>query len=153
MAIDWEAWKFLLGEWEGGDESDPGQGYGRFAFSLELDKNILVRRNRTVFPTTPERQGYTHDDLLFIYTEFTGNKRAVYFDNEEHTIHYEVSIAPDGNSIILESDPAPSMPQFRFTYMKTGDDTLDARFEMTPPGEPGAWFVYLEGKSRRIKSK
>lgn len=153
MAIDWEAWKFLLGEWEGGHEGDPGQGYGRFSFSLELDQNILVRRSRTVFPTTPERQGYTHDDLLIIYTEFSGLKRAIYFDNEEHTIHYEVSLSPDQNSIILESDPIPSSPQFRFTYIKTGDDTLDARFEMTPPGQPGAWFVYLEGSSRRIKSK
>ena len=153
MAIDWKAWEFLLGEWEGGHEGDPGQGYGRFSFSLELDKNILARRSRTVFPTTPERQGYFHDDLLIVYTEFSGSKRAIYFDNEEHTIHYEVSISPDLNSIILESDPVPSTPQFRFTYIKTGDDTLDARFEMTPPGEPGAWFVYLEGSSRRIKSK
>ncbi len=153
MAIDWEAWKFLLGEWEGGNEADPGQGYGWFSFSLELDKNILARRSRTIFPTTPERQGYTHDDLLFIYTEFTEKKRAIYFDNEEHTIHYEVSIEPDEQSIILESDPIPSTPQFRFTYTKTGDDTLNARFEMTPPGEPGTWFVYLEGSSKRIKPK
>lgn len=153
MAIDWEGWKFLLGEWEGGHEGDSGQGYGRFSFSFELDENILVRRNHTVFPTNPERQGYAHDDLLIIYTEFSGAKRAIYFDNEEHTIHYEVSISADQKSIILESDPVPSTPQFRFTYIKTGEDTLDARFEMTPPGQPGAWFVYLEGSSRRIQSK
>jgi hypothetical protein len=152
MAVDWKAWEFLLGEWEGGHEGDPGQGYGKFSFSIELDKNILVRRSRTVFPTTSERQGYVHNDLLIVYTEFSGAKRAIYFDNEEHTIHYEVKIAPDQNSIILESDPIPSAPQFRFTYIKTGDDTLDARFEMTPPGQPGAWFIYLEGSSRRIKS-
>ena len=91
MAIDWENWMFLLGEWEGGHEGDPGQGYGRFSFSFELDQNILVRRNRTIFPATKEREGYTHDDLLIIYTEFTGSKRAIYFDNEEHVIHYEVS--------------------------------------------------------------
>ena len=143
--------EFLIGRVGGGNESDPRQGYGKFSFSLELDKNILVRRSRTVFPTTAERHGYTHDDLLFIYSEYPGKKRAIYFDNEEHTIHYEVSLDPDQKSIILESDPAPSMPQFRFTYIKTGDDTLDARFEMTPPGEPGAWFVYLEGSSKRIK--
>jgi hypothetical protein len=95
MAVDWKAWEFLLGDWEGGHEGDPGQGYGRFSFSLELDKNILVRRSRSIFPTTAERHGYTHDDLLIIYTEFSGLKRAIYFDNEEHTIHYEVIISPD----------------------------------------------------------
>jgi hypothetical protein len=153
MAIDWEAWKFLVGEWEGGHEGDPGQGSGRFAFSFDLDNNILVRKNRTVFPATKERAGYTHDDLLIVYAELSGIKRAIYFDNEEHTIHYEVNVSPDQNKITLESNPVPSVPQFRFTYIKTGKDTLDARFEMTPPGIPGAFFVYLEGSSRRISSK
>jgi len=153
MAIDWEAWNFLLGNWEGGHEGDPGQGYGTFSFNFELDKNIIVRRSRTVFPSNPERPGYTHDDLMIIYTEFSGRKRAIYFDNEEHTIHYEVRISLDKKSIILESDPIPSTPQFRFTYIKTGENTLDARFEMTPPGQPGAFFIYLEGSSRRIQSQ
>jgi hypothetical protein len=34
MAINWEAWKFLLGEWAGGHEGDPGQGSGTFSFSF-----------------------------------------------------------------------------------------------------------------------
>jgi hypothetical protein len=153
VAIEWETWKFLLGEWEGGHEGDPGQGYGRFSFSFELDQNILVRRNRTVFPPTLEREGYTHDDLLIIYTEFTGLKRAIYFDNEEHVIHYEVSVSPDQNSFILVSDPAPSIPQFRFTYIKTGKNALNARFEIAPPGQASAFMVYLEGIARRISPK
>jgi hypothetical protein len=150
MSIDWEAWKFLLGEWEGGHEGDPGQGYGRFSFSFELDENILVRKSQTVFPATESREGYAHDDLLIIYTEFNGAKRAIYFDNEQHTIHYEVKISPDQNMITLESDPLPSVPQFRFTYIRTGKDTLEARFEMAPPGKPGAFSVYLQGTSTRI---
>jgi hypothetical protein len=153
MAIDWKAWKFLLGEWEGGHEGDPGQGYGKFSFGFDLDENILVRKSRTVFPATKERAGYTHDDLLIIYTEFNGAKRAIYFDNEEHTIHYEVNISPDQKMITLESDPEPSAPQFRFTYIKAGADTLDAKFEMAPPGRQGAFSVYLEGKSRRLSPK
>jgi hypothetical protein len=150
MAIDWEAWMFLLGDWESGHEGDPGQGYGRFSFSFELDQNILARRNRTIFPATLEREGYTHDDLLIIYTEFTGLKRAIYFDNEEHVIHYEVSVSPDQNSIFLVSDPAPSIAQFRFTYIKTRENALNARFEIAPPGQAGAFMVYLEGIARRI---
>jgi hypothetical protein len=153
MAIDWEAWEYLLGEWEGGHEGDPGQGYGRFSFSFELDENILVRRNRTVFPATKERAGFAHDDLLIIYTEFTGARRAIYFDNEEHVIHYEVNVLPDQKTITLESDPTPSTPQFRFTYIKTGEDALEARFEMAPPGAPGAFAMYLEGTATRISPK
>jgi hypothetical protein len=153
MSIDWEPWKFLLGEWEGDNTGDPGQGTGSFIFSFDLDENVLVRRSHTVFPATPERDGYTHDDLIIIYTEYTGEKRAIYFDNEQHVIHYATRVAPDGRTITLESDPIPSLPQFRFSYLKTGRDSVLARFEMTPPGKPGAFFTYLEGSSRRIKPR
>ena len=153
MSKDWEAWKFLLGEWEGGHAGDPGQGAGSFSFSFDLDENILVRKSRTVFPTTKERAGYAHDDLIIIYTEITGQKRAIYFDNEQHVIHYETRISPDQKTITLESDPIPSVPQFRFIYIKTGDDTLDARFEMTSPDQPGVFLTYLEGSARRVSPK
>ena len=150
MPIDWTDWKFLLGEWEGDHSGDPVQGYGTFSFSFDLDENILVRKNRTVFPTTSEREGYEHDDLIIVYSEYTGEKRAIYFDNEQHVIHYTAKVSDDGKSITLESDPLPSMPQFRFTYIQTGENTVFARFEMTPPDKPGAFFTYIEGGARRI---
>ena len=153
MSNNWQAWQYLLGEWEGDHAGDPGQGTGTFSFTFDLDGNILVRKNHTVFPPTQEREGYYHDDLLIIYNEYNGEKRAIYFDNEQHVIHYAARVAQDGSTIILESDPLPGMPQFRFTYLKTGSDSLNARFEMTPPGKPGAFFTYLEGPARRIKSK
>ncbi len=153
MATDWQAFEFLLGEWEGGHEGDPGQGHGFFSFSFDLERNILVRKNHTVFPDTPERPGYAHDDLLIFYNENSGEARGIYFDNEHHVIHYEVSLSPDGKTITLESKPEPGAPQFRFTYVKTGEDTMLNRFEMTPPGQGGAFFTYLEGTSRRIKAR
>ncbi len=150
MSINWEAWKFLLGEWEGEHTGNPGEGTGTFSFNFDLDNNILVRKSHTVFPATPEREGYAHDDLIIIYTEYTGEHRAIYFDNEQHVIHYAARVSPDQATITLESDPIPGMPQFRFTYTKTGENKVYARFEMTPPGQPGAYFTYLEGASTRI---
>lgn len=153
MSIDWRAWRYLLGEWEGGNTGDPGQGTGTFTFSFDLDENILVRRSHTVYPSTPQREAFAHDDLIIIYTEYTGVKRAVYFDNEQHVIHYAARVSPDGSTIILESNPLPGMPQFRFSYFKTSEDAVNARFEMTPPGKPGEFFTYLEGPARRIQTK
>jgi len=152
MSIEWQAWEYLLGEWEGGNVGDPGQGHGRFSFSFDLDHNILVRKSRTVYPDTSEKPGFTHDDMIIVYTENIGEKRAIYFDNEQHVIHYEVAVSPDQQAITLQSNPQPSIPQFRFTYLRTGADTLQARFEMAPPGKPGAFFIYLEGPAVRIVS-
>lgn len=153
MSIDWQAWKYLLGQWQGENTGDPGQGTGTFTFSFDLDESILVRNSHTVYPATPERDAFAHDDLLIIYTEYNGEKRGIYFDNEEHVIHYAVKVGDGGNTITLESEPVPSMPQFRFTYIKTGPDTVNGRFEMAPPGKPGEFFIYLEGPAKRITQK
>jgi len=153
MAIDWDSWKFLLGEWAGANEGDPGQGYGTFSFAFDLDQNILVRRNHTVFPASDKREAFTHDDLLFVYYELDGTTRAIYFDNEEHVIHYKAGLSADQKAVIFVSDPLPGVPQFRLTYQMKGDETLMTRFEMTPPGQAGAFFVYLEGDSKRVSSK
>lgn len=151
MAVDWQDWEYLLGEWEGGNVGDPGQGQGRFSFGFDLDHKILVRKSRTVYPDTAERPGFTHDDLLIVYLENNGMKRAIYFDNEGHVIHYQVTVSPADHIIILQSDPEPAIPQFRFTYLRTGADSLQAKFEMAPPGKPGAFFTYLEGPATRIR--
>lgn len=153
MPIDWNAWKFLLGDWQGAHTGDPGAGTGTFSFSFDLDENILVRKSHTVFPPVGDRLGYAHDDLIIIYTEFTGEKRAIYFDNEQHVIHYAGRLSPDEATMTLESDPVPGMPQFRFTYVKSGPEAVEARFEMTPPDKPGAFFTYLAGTARRIHPK
>jgi hypothetical protein len=153
VAIDWQAWEYLLGEWDGGNVGDPGEGHGRFAFSFDLDRNILVRKSSTVYPDTPERPGFTHDDLIIVHVDNDAQMRAIYFDNEGHVIHYEVTVSSDRQTITLQSYPEPTIPQFRFTYIKTGKDTLDARFEMAPPGKPGAFFTYLEGTAKRLRGK
>jgi hypothetical protein len=151
MASDWEAYRYLLGEWEGENTGNPGQGRGSFTFTFDLDQNILVRRSSTAYPATAERPAFTHDDLIIIYTELTGNQRAIYFDNEGHVIHYEVSASADQKTISLVSDPNPTFPRFRFTYMETGVDTLDAGFEIAPPGQPEAFAMYISGPARRVK--
>lgn len=150
MADGWEAFKFLPGEWAGGNTGDPGQGQGKFSFNFELDQNILVRKSHTEYPATGERAPMIHEDLMIIYDEVAGGKRAIYFDNEGHVIHYEVEAAQDQKMITLLSDPAPSAPQFRFTYQLTGEDQMQAKFEIAPPGNEN-FSVYVEGTVRRVR--
>jgi hypothetical protein len=48
-----------------------------------------------------------------------------------------------------ESEASPSTPQFRFTYNKINENTLEARFEIAPPGSQGQFSIYLQGKARK----
>src|SRR5438552_17948620 len=62
--VNWDSWQFLLGEWIGEGGGAPGQGEGSFNFSLDLQKQVLVRKNHSDYPATKERQAYSHDDLM-----------------------------------------------------------------------------------------
>ena len=148
--INWDKWNFLIGEWVGEGNGQPGQGRGSFTFLNDLDGKILVRKNHTEFPATNERPASTHNDLLYIYPDYTGiPSKAIYFDNEGHVINYTITYSE--NSIAFTSDIIPNAPRFRLSYISLGKDIVNVKFEFAAPQSPNDFKVYIEGKSVRIK--
>ena len=146
----WAPLEYLLGDWIGEGEGQPGQGTGEFSFHPDLQKHILVRKSYAAYPPTKDRPAYRHDDLTVIYKgSDSAPPRAIYFDNEGHVINYSISISPDQKTIEFVSDVLPSRPRFRLTYVKTGSDTLTLRFDIAPPGKPDSFSTYIEAKAKR----
>ncbi|MGA2593186.1 MAG: hypothetical protein ABSH32_24995, partial [Bryobacteraceae bacterium] len=88
---DWGALQYLLGDWTGEGSGGPGQGAGSFSFQPDLQGKILVRKNHAEYPATKERAAFVHDDLMIVYREPPDKGlHAIYFDNEQHVIRYEV---------------------------------------------------------------
>ncbi|MGD0342812.1 MAG: hypothetical protein ABSA76_14005, partial [Bacteroidales bacterium] len=146
----WEKWKYLIGEWVGEGNGQPGQGEGSFSFQTDLDGKVLVRKNHTVFPETVKSAVKVHDDLLYVYASSRdGNQEAIYFDNEGNTIKYKVSFTE--NSIVLTSEKSSSSPRFRLSYTKIDDTSVKISFEMAQPNAPETFRTYLEGKANKIK--
>jgi hypothetical protein len=149
-ADNWEAFRFLLGDWTGEGTGTPGEATGGFSFSFDLEGKILIRKSRADYPATKDKPAYSHTDLMVIYQEPDGKAtRAIYFDNEGHVIHYEVSLSKDQTTLTFLSDASPSAPRFRFTYNKAKNDSLTFQFDIAPPGKPEAFSKYLEGSLRR----
>jgi hypothetical protein len=147
-AVSWEKWTLLLGTWIGEGSGQPGQGSGTFAFTFDLDKNILVRKNHTEFPPSGGRPAAIHDDLMIVYPESGGDpSKAIYFDNERHVIHYSINYS--GESIVLTSEKTGNMPVFRLTYNALDSETINIKFEMSQDGEK--FSTYIEGKSKKTK--
>lgn len=145
---DWQAWKFLLGEWVGAGGGGPGQGAGGSRFYLDLQERVLVRTNYSDFPATQERPAFSHNDLMIIYQD-AGGARAVYFDNEGHVIHYAAAFSSDLKTLTFIGDIKPSEPRFRMIYSREPGDRLKLRFEIARPGKPDEFSPYIEAIMKR----
>lgn len=139
---------FLVGDWVGGGSGQPGQGAGSFSFTPELQGRVLVRRAHSGYPARPGRTATVHDDLLIVYAD---QSKAIYFDNEGHVIHYEVSTdLRTKTATLLSVDPPPS-PLFRLTYQQPSPDNLRISFEISPTGKAEDFKSYLTGAAMRKK--
>ena len=145
-ADPWAAFRPLLGEWVGEPSGQPGEPAGATAsFTLELDGQVLVRRNHVQFPPRAgEAAGAVHDDLLVIAREGSA-LRATFWDNEGHVIRYQVTGA--AGAITLESEPGPG-PRFRLAYRPLPEGRYAVAFSIAaPPG--GEYRLYQSGVMRR----
>jgi len=147
-AVDWEAYRFLVGEWVGEGTGAPGEATGGFTYNFDLDGKVLVRRNHADYPATKDKPAYSHTDLMVMYQE-AGVIKAVYFDNEGHVIYYSVSLSKDQSTLVYLSDPQPSTPRFRLTFSKASKDKMTFQFEISPTGTLEGFSKYLSGGLRR----
>jgi hypothetical protein len=146
----WITLRFLLGSWESKTTGGVAQAQASagYAFRLELRDHILARHSRSGACNAPDDFDCQHSDLLYVYPD--GSKaglQAIYFDNEGHVIHYDVS-NPAPNSAVFLSDPAQPGPQYRLSY-ELFANILSGKFELKMPGQAD-FTSYLEwsGKQR-----
>jgi hypothetical protein len=137
VALDarWAAFEPLLGDWDATGNDPTGPSIGHFSLAPELGGKILVRHS------VNESKTGKHDDLMIIYDA----ARAIYFDNEGHTINYAVTASPD--RLVFLSDEQAGAPRFRLTYMVAGNDGT-VQFDIAPPGSPD-FRPYVGGTFKR----
>lgn len=143
----WKPLSFLEGTWIAKAQGGGGvSASGRYTFRRELDGHIFARHS-TNDPGCKGPADYNcrHGDLLYVYPEGSALK-AIYFDNEGHVIHYDVS-TPDATSAVFLSEPTQSGPRFRLTY-ELKDSVMSGRFEIQMPGQT-AWRPYLQWSGGR----
>jgi hypothetical protein len=140
---------FLEGTWDARAQGEQGaSASGSYTFLRELGGHLLARHSTSDAGCKgPASFDCTHRDLLLVYQEAAGQPlKAIYFDNEGHVIHYQVT-APDPTTAQFVSDPAQPGPQFRLLYRLEGA-VMSGAFQMRMPGQAD-WKPYLEWSGRR----
>jgi len=140
----WAAVRFLIGSWEAKTTGGVAQAQSSagYSFRLELRDHVLARHTRSGSCSAPDDFDCQHSDLLYLYPEGGGQQlKAIYFDNEGHVIHYDVS-SPKAGTVVFLSDAAQAGPQYRLTYTLLGG-VMSGQFEMKMPGQ-AEFMSYLE---------
>jgi hypothetical protein len=140
----WKALGFLEGTWEAKTQGGAAgaTAAGTYTFVMELGSHILARHSHNAGCKGPADFDCEHSDLLYVYQDAAGQAlKAIYFDNEGHVIHYDVS-TPTPTSAVFVSDPSQPGPQFRLIY-ELKDAVMSGKFQTLMPGQT-EWKSYLE---------
>lgn len=147
---NWSKWDWIVGEWEGEGSGVPGEGGGIFSFTFDLENKILVRKSHSEYPGENIKTRTIHDDLMIVYPDQNGTpSKAIYFDNEGHTINYNITYSE--NCITFTSEAVGQNPVFRLVYTKLDNAIVNTRFEMSRDGVN--FMTYIEGKSKKAIKK
>jgi hypothetical protein len=106
----WKPLEFLVGTWEAktqGGKSGAAVS-GAWSFPLELRDHVLARHSGNSDCKGPADFDGDHGDILYIYPDAPPmSYKAIYFDNEGHVIHYDVSTPASGTAVFLSSPFQP----------------------------------------------
>ena len=142
-ADPWASLAFLQGTWDAKAEGNAGAAAsGSYTFRMELGNHILARHSATADCKGPSTFDCEHGDLLYVFQDGPGAAlKAIYFDNEGHVIHYDVT-TPSPATVEFLSEASRPGPQFRLTYELKGG-IMSGKFQMHMPGQT-EWRSYLE---------
>jgi hypothetical protein len=139
-----KALSFLEQNWEANTNGYGGiKSIGTYTFRRELGGHVLARRSTSdVDCKGPATFDCEHGDILYVYEEAPGQPlKAIYFDNEGHVIHYDVT-TPTATSVVFLSEPSRPGPKFRLSY-ELKDAQMFGKFQTQMPGQT-EWKSYLE---------
>ncbi|MFZ1080820.1 MAG: hypothetical protein WAO19_02720 [Candidatus Kryptoniota bacterium] len=144
----WNRLNWLVGDWVGEGSGAPGQGAGWFSLLPDLNGKIMIRKSHSEYPATKDKPEIIHDDLMVVYFDNANQTdKAIYFDNEEHTINYTITCSD--TAFVFTSNKAENGTVFRLTYIPLDKNTVDVKFEISRDSEK--FLTYTEGKCRRKK--
>ncbi len=134
----WAPLRFLMGTWDARTVNGDVRSSGSYVFQTELRGHVLARHSATKDCKGPLDFNCEHGDILYVYAEGSSYK-AIYFDNEGHVIHYNVSTPAPAMAVFLSDGPGP---QFRLVYeLKSG--VMNGKFQIKAPGQ-AEFRSYLE---------
>jgi hypothetical protein len=153
----WIPFEFLVGNWQGIGNGQPGTGQYERSYEFILNGKFLHVRNKSTYPHNEQNPtGEIHEDWGFISRDKVRNI-FVYrqFHIEGFVNQYRLDyLAPDLHSFVFVSESIENFPagwRAKETYTVLTPDEFVETFELAEPEKD--YEVYTRCQLRRISKK
>lgn len=152
----WSRIRFMVGEWQGESEGQPGKGAVKRTYAFALHDRFLYEENVSTYPPQPKNEkGEVHEHRsYFSYDRSRLTLVLRQFHQEGFVNQYAVQAADPGGTIVFESEALENVPsgwRARETYEVVSPDEFVETFELASGGGP--YEVYSKARFRRVRRR
>lgn len=150
----WSAVRFMVGEWEGESEGQPGKGAVRRTYAFVLGDKFLHEQNVSTYPPQPKNEkGEVHEHRSF-FSHDRARRTLVLrqFHQEGFFNQYVMLPGSPGGTIVFESETLENVPsgwKARETYRVVSPEEFVETFELASGA--GAYEVYSKARFKRVR--
>jgi hypothetical protein len=148
----WRAVRFLVGDWEGESDGQPGQGTLKRSYRFVLGSRFLHEQNVSTYPPQPKNEkGEVHEHWS-LFSVDRARKTIVFrqFHQEGFVNQYVMLPETEPNTVVLETEALENVPsgwKARESYTLVSADEFVETFELAQAG--GSYQVYSRSRLKR----
>ena len=152
----WRPVRFMVGEWEGESDGQPGKGTVKRSYRFVLEDKFLHELNVSTYPPQPKNEkGEVHEHWSF-FSYDRARKAIVLRQFHQEGFVNQFAILPETNSgtIVFGSEALENVPsgwKARESYDVISPDEFVETFELANAG--GNYEVYSKTRFKRARRR
>ena len=151
----WAAIRFMVGDWEGESEGEPGKGTVKRTYRFVLSDRFLHEENVSTYPPQPknEKGEVHHHQSFFSYDRARRVLVLRQFHQEGFVNQFAMAPAVVEGSLVFESEALENVPKgwkARETYQVISNDEFVETFEIA---STGPYEVYSRSRFKRKRAR
>ncbi len=150
----WRLIRFLVGEWEGESDGQPGKGTVKRSYRFVLRDKFLHEQNVSTYPPQPKNEkGEVHEHWSFF--SYDRARKAVVlrqFHQEGFVNQFAILLETKPGMVVFESEALENVPggwKARESYEVVSPDEFVETFELAAAA--GSYEVYSKTRFKRVR--
>ncbi len=151
----WSAVRFMVGEWKGESEGEPGKGTVKRSYRFVLGDKFLHEQNVPTYPQQPKNEkGEVHGHWSFFSHDRAGRTLVPRQLHQEGFVNQYAMLPVAAGAVVFESEALENDPpgwKACETYQVVSPDEFIETFELSQGGKP--YEVSGRARFKRIRGE